>query len=139
MKDIKTAQQLKQYFLDNAQPLVQQYIDAATGDGELKSTNASAREEVWDVLKSLMLHSSDKLELQIEGPKDIIKAVEAGKCTMKEADALLAMYKKVKEIEMVGQVPGDGKGGFNIIIQTSSANRETLEVSANPQIIEVDK
>lgn len=111
-----TAQELKQFFLDNAQPLVKQYIDAALGNAELKSTNMSAREEVWGVLKQLMLSSSDKLDIDINSAQDVLDAVSKGKCTFEEASKLLEMYKKMKEIENVGLAPGSVAQGFTINI-----------------------
>lgn len=125
----KSAQELKDHFLEKAQPIVDEYINAALGVEDLKSLNAGAREEVWDVIKQLMIQSSEKLQLdQIEGPEDIIKAVEAGKCTIKEADALLSMYKQVKDIKSDGI-----EGGTNIQINIMGAEATPIEVEP-PQI-----
>jgi len=129
-----TAQELKQYFLDNAQPLVKEYIDAALGKGELKSTNMSAREEVWGVLKQLMLSSSDKLDIDINSAQDVLNAVSKGKCTFEEAQKLLEMYKKMKEIENVGVMPGSTNAGFTINI-LGSQQSEPIEVK-QPEVIE---
>ncbi|RLA58811.1 MAG: hypothetical protein DRQ89_14900 [Epsilonproteobacteria bacterium] len=87
-----TAQSLKKYFLTNAEPLLKQYIDAALGTGQLQSTNAGAREEVWEVLKTLMLQSSDKLDINIETGEDVLKAVSTGKYTLEEGEKLLRLY-----------------------------------------------
>ena len=129
-----TAQELKQYFLDNAQPLVKEYIDAALGKGELQSTNMSAREEVWGVLKQLMLSSSDKLDIDINSAQDVLNAVSKGKCTFEEAQKLLEMYKKMKEIENVGVMPGSTNAGFTINI-LGSQQSEPIEVK-QPEVIE---
>ena len=120
-----TAQQLKQYFLDNAEPLVKQYIDAALGTGTLASTNAGAREEVWHVLKQLMLQSSDKLDLNINNAEDILKAVSNGKCTFEEGDKLLSLYKKMSDIDNAGKlgVPG-ANNGVTVIIQGSAQSQQ---------------
>ena len=128
-----TAQELKQYFLDNAQPLVKEYIDAALGKGELKSTNMSAREEVWGVLKQLMLSSSDKLDIDINSAQDVLNAVSKGKCTFEEAQKLLEMYKKMKEIENVGVMPGSTNAGFTINI-LGSQQSEPIEVKQSEVI-----
>jgi len=113
-----TAQELKQYFLDNAEPLVKQYIDAALGSGTLASTNAGAREEVWSVLKTLMLQSSDKLDIEIKSAQDILDAVSSGKCTFEEAEKLLGLYEKMKKISTMDSVGalGNGTGGLTINI-----------------------
>jgi len=128
-----TAQELKQYFLDNAQPLVKEYIDAALGKGELQSTNMSAREEVWGVLKQLMLSSSDKLDIDINSAQDVLNAVSKGKCTFEEAQKLLEMYKKMKEIENVGVMPGSTNAGFTINI-LGSQQSEPIEVKQSEVI-----
>lgn len=104
--EVPTAQELKRMFLEKAAPLLNEYIDAALGKGELKSTNANCREEVWDLLKSLILKSSEKLQLQAATPEEILGAVTEGKCTIEEAKSLLAMFKQVKEIETQGIVEG---------------------------------
>ena len=132
-----TAQELKQYFLDNAQPLVKEYIDAALGKGELKSTNMSAREEVWGVLKQLMLSSSDKLDIDINSAQDVLNAVSKGKCTFEEAQKLLEMYKKMKEIENVGVMPGSTNAGFTINI-LGSQQSEPIEVKQS-EVIEHER
>jgi len=116
-----TAQELKSYFLDNAQPLVKQYIDAALGTGELKSFNADAREQVWSVLKQLMLNSSDKLDIDINSAQDVLTAVSKGKCTFEEGEKLLELYKKMSDIESNKMLPGSGSGaGFTINILGST-------------------
>jgi len=112
-----TAQELKTRFLDIAHPIVDAYVNAALGKEQLQSTNSGCREEVWELVKKLMLQSSDKLELDINEPMDIIKAVETGKCTFKEAEQLLDMYKRVKEIETVGQTGIEGGVALQINIQ----------------------
>jgi len=118
-----TAQSLKKYFLTNAEPLLKQYIDAALGTGQLQSTNAGAREEVWEVLKTLMLQSSDKLDINIETAEDVLKAVSTGKCTFEEGEKLLSLYKKMKEINTVGLLPGSGETGLTINILNAPSDR----------------
>lgn len=110
-----TAQQMKQHFLEMAAPLVDQYVAAALGVSDFTSVNAGAREECWDVLKKLMLQSSDKLELDIESAQDVIDAVSKGKCTFEEGEKLLSLYKKVKDIETAGILEGTGGLTINIL------------------------
>jgi len=135
-----SAQALKQYFLENAAPLVKQYIDAALGVAEIQSTNATAREEVWDVLKQLMLQSSDKLEISIEKADDILTAVSQGKCTFEEGEKLLSLYKKLKEVNEVALIPGTTEqAGLTInILQAQPAviaQDTTLPIEHDPTII----
>ena len=111
-----SAQELKQHFLEGAWPIVDAYINAALGTKDLESLNSGCREEVWDLVKKLMLQSSDKLELDIENPEDILKAVESGKCTFEEGDKLLGLYQKVKQIEGGGMIEGSGCLVVNVLV-----------------------
>lgn len=132
----KTAQELKQRFLEEAGPLVEEYIMAALGKGELSSTNAGAREKVWELLSQLMLQSSDKLELEITCPEDVIKAVTEGKCTMQEGQNLLKLYKAAKEIETIGNSPGvGGSAGITInILSGEETKTQVIEHAAPHQL-----
>ena len=130
-----TAQEMKQHFLDAAEPLVQQYIDAALGKEDFKSMNVGAREEVWDVLKKLMLQSSDKLELDIESAEDVLDAVSSGKCTFEEGEKLLNLYKKVKDIETAGIL--EGTGGLTINILNHSDKAPVVIDQADPPMVTV--
>jgi len=126
----QSAQEVKQRFLERAAPLVDEYIDAALGLGELTSTNADARTEVWNLLAFLMKQSSEKIDINIENAEDVIKAVTDGKCTMKEGQDLLALYKTAKEIENSGQIGQlGGPQGLTINI-LSSSKKEPIEVEA---------
>lgn len=128
-KDVRaTAQSLKSMFLEGAEPLVQQYIDAALGTGQLQSTNAGAREEVWEVLKTLMLQSSDKLDIHIETAEDVLEAVSTGRCTFEEGEKLLNLYKKMKDINQVGMLPGATDNGLTINILSAPSPQEIKEV-----------
>jgi len=123
-----TAQELKQMFLEKAQPLVEQYIEAALGTGKLQSTNAEAREEVWDVLKKLMLQSSDKLDISIESAQDVLDAVSSGKCTFEEADKLLGLFEKMRKIETTGLLGSSSTGGVTVNILATPQATEIKEV-----------
>ena len=131
-----SAQELKQHFLESAWPIVDAYIDAALGKKDLASLNSGCREEVWDLIKTLMVQSSDKLELNIESPQDILKAVESGKCTFEEGDKLLALYKKVKDIETVGLSSGNGLDGLTVVIQNGNIKPEPILIESSNARIE---
>lgn len=133
-KDIMTAQQLKEMFLKEAEPLVKEYVNAALGESSFKSTNSDARAEVWSVLKELILGASDKLDINIESAEDVLKAVTDGKCTFDEGQKLLGLYKQMKEINTVGILPGaQGGGGLTINILGSKS-----PTTVNPEPIEHD-
>jgi len=130
-----SAQELKQFFLDNAEPLVKEYIDAALGKGELQSTNAGAREEVWQLLAHLMKQSSEKIDINIESAEDVIKAVTQGKCTMLEGEQLLKLYKIARDIETSGQI-GQIGGGGGLTINILSATQPQEIIEAEPSYLE---
>lgn len=124
-KVVKSAQGLKEHFLEISQSLIDEYVSAALGDSEIKSTNTHCREEVWDVLKKLMLQSSSKLEIMEGGSPDaIINAVEQGKCTIEEGKELLNMYKQLRDI----QDPKGTGNGMNLQININGVNDTPIEV-----------
>ena len=124
-----TAQELKKHFIDIAWPIVDSYVNAALGKEELASFNTGCREEVWELVKKLMVQSSDKMSLDIQNPRDVVLAVERGDCTFKEAEQLLDLYQRVKEIES-NEVPVGSAGlpGVNIMIATSSGEEKPLAI-----------
>lgn len=93
---LQTAHALKEHFLDIAKNIVDEYVGAALGTSELNSYNATCREEVWDLAKKLMLGSGDKIKITTSCPEDVIKAVEAGECTLREGEQLLKMYESIR-------------------------------------------
>ena len=123
-----TAQELKTHFMEIAWPIVDSYVNAALGVEDLKSYNAGCREEVWELVKKLMIQSSDKMSLDIQEPMDVIKAVERGDCTFKEAEQLLGMYKRVKEIDNIERgVVGENQGLQINILNASSPEPIAIE------------
>ena len=124
----QSAQEIKQKFIERAAPLVDEYVDAALGLGELSSNNADARTEVWEFLAFLMKQSSEKIDISIENAEDVIKAVTDGKCTMAEGKQLLDLYKTAREIETSGQIGQLGQGG-GLTINILNSNQPT-EVEA---------
>lgn len=114
--------EFKQYFLDNAKPLLVQYIQAATGEADLQSTNSGAREEIWSVVKELILRGSDKIKVSVNSPEDVLAAVSSGKCTVQEAKELMAMFKQIKEINQkdLPQLGSGGDRGLQINIMSGS-------------------
>ena len=122
----KTPQELKIKFLEQAEALLDDYMGSALGTSVSQSTNIHAREEVWDLLKKLILKASDKITLEAGSPEAILKAVETGKCTVSEARELLGMYKQVKEIN---QEQLDHPL-FNIVIQGVDSQHQEVQMPA---------
>ena len=129
-----TAQAIKVRFLSSAWPIVDAYVKAALGTEDIQSLNSECRAEVWDVVKKLMLQSSDKLELNISSVQDILKAVECGECTFEEGKKLMSLYKQAKEIEVAGMgtldKSIDGRGLVVNILNTNEAS-EPMKVIEN--------
>lgn len=135
---VPSAQELKTHFMEIAWPIVDSYVGAALGTKELQSTNAGCREEVWELVKKLMLQSSDKLQLTVSNPRDILEAVGSGQCTIEEAQQLLTMMKQVSDIENPG-VGASGGSALNVYIQTAAENKgeeRALELSEGVDLIE---
>lgn len=137
----QTAQALKQRFLDMAEPLVAEYVNAALGTSKLQSTNSGAREEVWSVLKQMMLQASDKLEIDIASAEDVLDAVSKGKCTFEEGEKLLNLYKKVKDIEVAGSLSGNSGIFIQILNTRGGATNQDERVVEGTQtkVIEIKK
>ena len=122
--------ELRKHFLDAAAPIVDQYIAAALGTADLESYNQDCRKEVWDLVKRLMLQSTDKLDLpSIKGPEDVLKAVEQGKCTLEQAQMLVGMYNQVLH-------PKGGPQGAGGPLFTITINKNEEVIDANQQQVE---
>ena len=133
MNNNMSSQELKQKILSEAGPLVDQYIRAALGTGVIESTNQSAREEVWDVLKQLMLESSSKIDIDVKTAKDVRAAVTSGKCTFEEGKQLMELYKAAKVVEQNSVIGSEGASGFTINILNAA------ELPAPQKVIENDE
>jgi len=88
---------------------------------------------VWDVLKKLILSSSDRLGVEIDSVESILRAVSQGKCTFEEGEKLLDLFKKAKEISTMGKLPAGGKGalegGLNISISTGGGAAQPITIA----------
>lgn len=117
---------MKEIILEAGEALVKEYANVALGvKGEdFSSTNITAREEVWELCKKLILDSSDKMSIKVNNPQDVLDAVSAGSCTVQEGKELMLLFKQMKDIETADkpQLLGgtSGGGGLNITINTSS-------------------
>lgn len=108
-----TASQLKAKFLELAEPILDEYVGAALGHTEIKSTNAGCRAEVWSLLRELILKASDTmapkkgvdLDITVTSAGDVIKAVNSGKITIDEGKQILLMLKTAAE---TNQINSDG-------------------------------
>ena len=133
----KIAQKLKSNLLESAEPLLKQYIDAALGDGELKSTNVEARTEVWGLVKHIILNAGDMLDIQVGTPEGIINAVASGNCTADEGRQLLSLYRQVSDIKAQENGAGllsQGGGGLNITIMTNSQETAIEPIDITPKL-----
>lgn len=105
MEKAKTAQQLKEHFLEKAAPLLDQYIGATFGEAALTSVDSTCREEVWGMLKDFLSKADEKIILEgkyREGPEGVLLAVMEGHITIEEGERLIDMHKKIKDIAVAG-------------------------------------
>ena len=134
----KIAQKLKSTLLASAEPLLKQYIDAALGEGELKSTNLEARTEVWGLVKHVILSAGDMLDIQVGTPEGIIHAVASGNCTADEGRQLLSLYRQVSDIKTqergAALASKQGGGGLNITIMTNSKDNQSHPIDITPKL-----
>ncbi len=130
---MKTIEQLKEHFIRLAEPIIEEYVGAALGTRELKSTNASCRTEVWDLLKQLMLKASDVIPqnpkisgLSLNSTKDIMRAVKDGHLNVEQGKQLVSMYKVIAESEAIGAVSGTKANlpVLNITLRDADGERE---------------
>jgi hypothetical protein len=101
----KTAQQLKEEFLERAAPLMDQYLDATFGIDSIQSTDSACRKEVWELLKEFIQKADEKIYLPEDfsgTPEGVIRAVESGHITLQEGEKLLLLYRTAKAIETMG-------------------------------------
>jgi len=125
--DSTTSQVITKRFLDKAHKLVDEYVNVALGKAEFTGNNPGAREAVWEILTKLMLQSSEKIEIDITCADDVIKAVTEGKCTMQEGKDLLELYKKVKEVNTIGQLGLEAKGLTINILNNATGKPVVIE------------
>lgn len=127
-----TIAELRVNFINRAAPLVDQYIDAALGEGNLKSTNSGAREAVWNLLRDLIVTNSEVAKIDISNATAIKTAIEEGILTIKQGKELLAMHKTLKEADLIGKA-GGGLGNvipvINIGVRDDDSEEEARERS----------
>lgn len=123
-----TPDQLREKFLEMAAPLVDQYVNAAIGKEDIKSLNVGCRNEVWELLKQIILKSTDKINIEVQEPMDILKAVEAGKCTLEQGQQLLDMY-----VQLTGGNEDEGRGAPQLTIVMNNKGEGEVNVIENQQ------
>jgi len=89
---------MRQHFLERASPMIDDMIDAALGEGRMKSNNALAQQEVWDILKSVIMQAEnpapllnlrgDSVDKQVD---TILTKVSAGEITFNEAKEYMSL------------------------------------------------
>jgi len=107
-----TEHDLKEHFLATAKDIIDEYVNAALGKGDLNSNNTTCREEVWELAKKLILQSSDKIKIKTNDIQGVLDAVSNGECTLKEGKQLIEMYKTMQPedkskvtVNVLGHVP----------------------------------
>lgn len=93
-----TPTDLRQEFIRKAQPLVDEYVGAALGTSELRSTNAQARHAVWETLQKIIEQADDAIKSSALTSPDTAKKIEGvlaqvanGELTPRQAKDLMAL------------------------------------------------
>ena len=104
----RTPTNLRAHFIHRASPLIDDYIDAALGNGTLRSTNDHARFEVWSVLKQILLEANNPSPLVDIRGKSINEQVDkiltlatTGKINNQEAKEYLELIRQGYEVTEV--------------------------------------
>lgn len=100
----RTAQELKEHFLEKASPLLDQYLDATFGLAPLKSTDATCRKEVWGLLKTFLEKADEKIILEEKyrtGPEGVLLAIQDGVLTLEEGERLIEIHCKINGMNKV--------------------------------------
>ena len=107
MSEIKkvTAQELKDKFLQEASPLIDQYLDATFGVAKLTSVDAACRKEVWGLLKVFLEKADEKIfldEKYRDGAEGVLLAIQDGVLTIEEGERLITIHAAIKGIKVAG-------------------------------------
>jgi len=89
---------LRKSFLEMASPLLEEYVNASLGKGTLSSKDGTARAEVWDLLRDIIVQADDTQKIRTSTTADIIKLLKRGKISIKEAKELMSILKDEYEI-----------------------------------------
>ena len=90
--------EMKYHFIERASPLIDDYIDSALGVSYMKSNNSLIQQEVWNLLRELILNAKNKAPLlnlrgkNIESQIDeILTKVSAGEINLEEAKEYMSL------------------------------------------------
>ena len=90
--------EMKYHFIERASPLIDAYIDSALGVSYMKSNNSLIQQEVWNLLRELILNAKNKAPLlnlrgkNIESQIDeILTKVSAGEINLEEAKEYMSL------------------------------------------------
>ena len=62
------------------------------------SKDGKMRFEIWEIVKSMIINSSENMKAELSTTRDVIKAVTEGKITVSEGEKLINMLKADFEI-----------------------------------------
>ena len=101
---MRSAQELKEYFIAEASPLLDQYLDATFGRGSLKSSDSTCRKEIWELLKGFLEKADEKIILEEKyrgGSEGVLSAIQDGVLTLEEGERLIEIHAKIKNMNKV--------------------------------------
>ncbi len=95
----KTPAELRGYFVNQAKPILDEYIGSALGTSELKSNNSDARQETWKLLRDIILGAGNLQKIEAGSTAEVVNMLSDGRITFQEAKELMNMLSTKSEID----------------------------------------
>lgn len=78
--------------------LIDEYTSVIKGEGDFSSNSVKAREDVFDILKEVILKESDTKKIIATSTESVLKLLRRGKITLEEAERLMKIMQTDFEI-----------------------------------------
>lgn len=98
-----TPNSLRAEFLKKAKPIMDGYIEVASGNGAMKGSK-EIHGKIWDVLSQVILQADDMRKIHVQSNADILKLLRNGKVTVGEAERLMGVMQKMFEMEQLPEL-----------------------------------
>lgn len=91
---------LRKKFMDEmAEDLLDQYMQVVKGEGRFRSTNATARVEMWDLLKHAIRSTKDAQKYEAENTQEVLKAIREGTMSVEQGREMLEVLQLQKKVD----------------------------------------
>jgi hypothetical protein len=95
---MKTPSEIRANFLKKAEPLIDEYVGASLGKSQLSSNDATARSEVWSLLRDILVNADDLKKVSASNTKSVLRLLRRGKITIDEAERLMRIMQTDFEV-----------------------------------------